>query len=531
MTPVALFELILVLVSVAVVLELLARRFGMPPAAALILGGIALALTPGTPAVSLDPELILVLFLPPLLLASAYFTVWRDFRDNLRTIMQLAVGAVVFTTAAVGIIAHAVAPQLPWGACFALGAIVSPPDAVAAKAVLLHLRLPRRLMVLLEGESLVNDASGLVLFRFAVAATMTGTFSAGQAVAAFAGLAAGGIAVGLATGWLAIQLIKRLSDPQLSIIASFLIAWVSYIAADTIGVSGVLSTVACGLVIGAQQHVILTAETRMQAGTVWSVVSFVLESLVFILIGLSLRGVVERLGSDWHTVYTVLPFMAAVIGAVVISRFVWIFAAAHLPLVLLRGPHRRKPLAFGPLLIVSWAGMRGVVSLAIALALPETFPGRDLILATTFAVILVTVLLQGSTLGPLIRLLHISGISLPTRQSLTEAEAQQRIAAAQLAAVERGAYDASGAELHPRLLEQYRFRARAAANFVESADTLAAAKRDHFELVLDAVTAGRTELLRLHRDGEVHDVVVRRIEEQLDLEELRVRRIAGEAGA
>ena len=277
MTPVALFELILVLITVAIALELAARRLHMPPAAALILGGIVLAVFPGTPSVSLDPELVLVLFLPPLLLASAYFTVWRDFRDNLRIILQLAVGAVVFTTLVVGVVAHCAMPSLPWGACFALGAIVSPPDAVAAKAVLARLHLPRRMTVLLEGESLVNDASGLVLFRFAVAATMTGTFSAGHALATFGELALGGLAVGLLTGWLASQLILRLRDPQLSTIASFLIAWVSYIAADALGVSGVLSTVACGLVMGSRQHVVLTAETRTQAVAVWGVAGFVLE--------------------------------------------------------------------------------------------------------------------------------------------------------------------------------------------------------------------------------------------------------------
>src|SRR3954463_16297165 len=190
----------LLLLAVIMVLELAARRLRLPPAAAFVLGGIALALIPGTPDVELDPDLALVLFLPPLLLASAYFTVWRDFRANLRIITQLAVGAVAFTTFVVGVVAHWVEPSLPWGACFALGAIVSPPDAVAAKAVLARLHLPRRMTVLLEGESLVNDASGLVLFRFAVAATMTGTFSAGHALATFGELALGGLAVGLLTG-------------------------------------------------------------------------------------------------------------------------------------------------------------------------------------------------------------------------------------------------------------------------------------------------------------------------------------------
>ena len=209
-SPVAGFELILLLLAAIVGLELLARRLRMPPAAALILGGIVLALIPHVPDIELDPDLTLVLFLPPLLMASAYFTSWRDFRANLRTILQLAVGAVGFTTAVVGVVAHWAVPSLPWAACFALGAIVSPPDAVAAKAVLAEVALPRRMVVLLEGESLVNDATGLVLFRFAVAAGLTGVFSAGGAALSFGVLAAGGVAAGLAFGFVTMLLVARL---------------------------------------------------------------------------------------------------------------------------------------------------------------------------------------------------------------------------------------------------------------------------------------------------------------------------------
>jgi monovalent cation/hydrogen antiporter len=281
-------------------LELLARRARLPPAAAFILGGTALALIPGVPDIELDPDLALILFLPPLLLSSAFFTVWRDFRANLRIIVQLAVGAVAFTTLAVGLVAHLVGPSLPWAACFALGAIVSPPDAVAAKAVLQGLPLPRRIIVLLEGESLVNDASGLVLYRFAVAAALTGTFDAKIASLTFIVLSVGGVAVGAAFGWLVTILLRRLRDPTLAILASFLAAWAAYIGGEAMHVSGVLSTVACGLVMGWRQHKVLTAATRLEAFAVWKVAVFVLESLIFILIGLSLRAVVERLGGSWH---------------------------------------------------------------------------------------------------------------------------------------------------------------------------------------------------------------------------------------
>jgi monovalent cation/hydrogen antiporter len=389
MSLVARFELVLLLLAVIIVLELAARRLRLPPAAAFVLGGIALALIPQTPEIELDPDLALVLFLPPLLMSSAYFTVWRDFRANLRIILQLAVGAVAFTTLVVGVVAHWAVPSLPWAACFALGAIVSPPDSVAAKAVLQGLRLPRRMVVLLEGESLVNDASGLVLYRLAVTASLTGTFSAGAAALSFVELAIGGVMAGLAFGMAASMLLKRLHDPTLAIIGSLLTAWASYIGADAAGVSGVLSTVTCGLVMGWRQHTVLTATTRTQARVVWGVLVFILEALVFILIGLSLRGVLNRLGVQGTGITTailaVLPAMAAIVAAVILSRVAWIFPAVYLPRWLVPALRHNNPVP--PLavpVVMSWAGMRGVVSLAAALALPAQFPGRDFILATTF---------------------------------------------------------------------------------------------------------------------------------------------------
>jgi Na+/H+ antiporter len=529
LTPVARFELVLILMAVVVVLELLARRLRMPPAAAFILGGIALALIPGMPDVELNPDLVLVLFLPPLLLSGAYFTVWRDFRANLRIILQLAVSAVAFTTAAVGIVAHWMDPALPWAACFALGAIVSPPDAVSAKAVLHRVSLPPRMMVLLEGESLVNDATGLVLYRFAVVAALTGTFSAGRAVLSFGGVALGGVALGLAFGWLVSVLLIRLRDPTLSVIASFLTAWVSYIAGDWLHVSGVLSTVACGVVMGSRQHSVLSAATRSQAGAVWEVIVFVLESLVFILIGLSLRSVLHRLGGNWHAIAELIPAALAIIAAVIVSRFAWILPATYIPRALSPSLRRRDP--YPPIavpIVMSWAGMRGVVSLAAALALPEGFPGRDFILATTFAVILVTVLVQGATLAPLIRALHVGKFVQQQAITMSEAEARVHMAAAQLAAVEKLSASDGQTQRHPRLVEQYSYRARAATRFNEAAGSLLEAKREHFNVVLAAVAAGRSEILRLYHEGSIHNRVLDTLEHDLDLEEMSARRYLGE---
>nr|WP_294522211.1 Na+/H+ antiporter [uncultured Rhodopila sp.] len=527
------FELVLCLIAVIVVLELAARRLRLPPAAAFVLGGVALALIPQTPPLELDPDLALVLFLPPLIMSSAYFTVWREFRANLRIILQLAVGAVAFTTLVVGVVAHLVMPSLPWAACFALGAIVSPPDAVAAKAVLQGLRLPRRVVVLLEGESLVNDASGLVLFRLAVAASLTGTFNAGEAAISFAALAIGGTLAGVAFGYASSWLLRRLRDPTLAIIGSLLTAWASYIIADEVGVSGVLSTVACGLVMGWQQHTVLTATTRTHARVVWQVVVFILESLVFILIGLSLRAVLARLGAQGGgaaAALAVLPAMAAVVAAVILSRFAWIFPAVHLPRWLVPALRRRDPIAppASVLAVMSWAGMRGVVSLAAALALPAEFPGRDFILVTTFAVILTTVLIQGATLAPLILSLGLGTAGVTPSKTLSESAARAKMAARQLAAVEARSAKPDGTQRHPRLMEQYGYRARAASRFSEAEASLLEHRNEHFSVVLDAIAAGRSELLRLHRAGEIHDSVLNTLEQELDLEEMSARRFSGE---
>ena len=525
MTPAARFELVLVLMAAVVALELLARRLRLPPAAALIVGGISLALIPGAPDIELDPDLALVLFLPPLLLASAYFTVWRDFRANLRIILQLAIGAVGFTTLVVGAVAHWVVPTMPWAVCFTLGAIVSPPDAVAAKAVLQRLTLPPRVTVLLEGESLINDASGLVLYRFAVAAALTGTFEAGHAALSFVALAVGGCVVGGLFGWLVTLTLSRLPDAALSVIVSFLAAWAAYILGEALLVSGVLATVTCGLVVGWRQHSVLSAATRIEAKAVWGVMVFTLESLVFILIGLSLRGVVTRLGGNAHALLGMLPAAGAIVAAVVLSRFVWIIPATYLPRVLIPSLRRRDPYPpFAVPIVMSWAGMRGVVSLAAALALPQAFPERDFILVATFGVIFATVLVQGATLAPLVHVLRLGAITPAPTTTLSEAEARARMAAVQLAAVERRSADANGTHRHPRLVEQYGFRARATERFSKSAGALVDHRREHFSVVLSAVTAGRAELLRLHHDGEIHDDVLHALEQELDLEEVSAAR-------
>ena len=524
MTAATRFEIVLGLLTAVLLLELLARRLRVPPSAMLVLGGIAIALTPGMPPIELEPDLILLLFLPPLLFSGAFFTVWRDFRANLRIILQLAVGAVAFTMLAVGVVTHLMVPWLPWAACFALGAIVSPPDAVAAKAVLKGLPLPARLVTLLEGESLVNDATGLVLFRIAVAAAMTGVFDAGAAAGSFVVLSVGGVVAGVVYGRVVAAVLSRFSDPQLNIVGGLLSAWGAYIGGELLHVSGVLSTVSCGLVLGWRQHEVLAANIRTQANAVWSVVVFLLESLIFVLIGLSLRGVLERLPAAGLSIPSLLLPVAAISATIVVARFVWIVPGAYLPRFLTPSLRRRDP--YPPIsvpVVMSWAGMRGVVSLAVALSLPAGFPGRDFLLAVTLAVILISILLQGLTLAPLIRLLRLGGFTQKGETTLGEAQARALLADEALAAIRHGSQAPDGTERHPRLVEQYTHRAAMATRFANSAGRDTPQRQAHYQAVLDANRAARARLLQLHRTARIHDSVLHILEAELDLEELGAR--------
>jgi CPA1 family monovalent cation:H+ antiporter len=527
MHAVTAFNLVLVLLIAIIALEVLARRMRLPPAAALLVGGVAMAFVPGLPNFELDPELVLVVFLPPLLMYGAYFFVWDDFKRNLSGILLLAIGAVGFTTLVVGVAVHLVVPELPWAACFALGAVVSPPDAVAAKAVLERVALPRRLMVLLEGESLLNDAAGIVLFRFALTAALSGVFSAPHAIASFAALSLGGIVVGGVAGFIAVKLMRALEDDYLVITTSMLTAWVSYVAGEMLGVSSVIATVTCGMVVGWHQHEALTASQRMRGTAFWQVVVFVLEALVFVLIGLSLRGIAVRLGGVGDAFLLLGPATAAVIAVVILSRFVWVFGVELLKWIAASVTGRKtsgngEPAAadWRAATVVSWAGMRGVVTLAVALSLPETMPGRDLILFAGFAVILVTVLLQGATIGPLIAWLSLTRGHERRSGHLTEPQAWARMEAAQLAAIQPLVRDANGEVIHPRLLEQYTYRAALTQRFEDMEAFPTEARRAHYDIVLSAIAAGRAELLRLHRAGQIHDELLHALEHDLDLQEI-----------
>lgn len=513
------FELILVLLAVVVGLHWLALKLNWPPATALLVGGGALAFVPGLPAVSLDPELALVLFLPPLLMDGAYYTALGRFRRHLPGILSLAVGAVVFTTLAVGVVAHWILPSLPWAACFALGAIVSPPDAVSARAVLKGVTLPRRLTALLEGESLLNDATGLILFRFAVAATLSGVFHVGEAVQSFTIVAIGGAVVGAAIGGLWVFVTRRLRDRVLVVIAHVTLCWVAYLAGEAAQVSGVIATVAAGLVLGWYQHVVLSADTRLVGNSVWQMLVFILEAFVFVLIGFSLRGAIERFGGIAAIPVSTIQMIIGVVLTIVIARFVWIFAAEGLLEAGRRlGAKRARPLGWRQATVLGWTGMRGVVTLAVPLTLPADMPGRDLILICAFAAIFATVVVQGSSLGWLIRLVRPVDSDPPAKMAMAAAEGA--MARARMTVIEARAYDEDGTLIHPQMLEEYRKRMRFMERYEQDAGTEMANLRSHFDILLVAIAASREELIRIHRAGLIEDEVLHELERDLDIEQM-----------
>lgn len=518
-----LFEFILFLLVIILGLEVLAKRVNLPPAVALIAGGIALAVMPGVPDFELDPDLVLVLFLPPLLMEGAFFTAWTEFRRQLPGILALAVGAVFFTTLAVGLAVHWAVPALPWAACFALGAVVSPPDAVAARAILERLPLPRRLMVELQGESLLDDATGLTLLRFAVTAGLTGGFNATHAGGTFMFLALGGMAVGGVLGLLWVRLVPLLDDVSTAIAATFALSWVSYIAGEAVHVSGVLSTVTAGLVLGWYQHEMFSAALRVRAVACWRVMVFILESFVFILIGLTMRAIAEHLGSVENAVSTYLLPVSVVLVAMIASRFIWIFTADLIRAGLYRVfGWKGGRFSFANATVMSWAGMRGVVTIAVALALPEEMPGRALIVISAFASICATVIVQGTTIGWLIRRLKPHDEHAESSRShLSRAEAATLVARAQIDAIETPGEKNALQTPDRHRVAQFIQRLHVLQAYSETPDEHDFADREaEHEAVLAAIGAGRQEVLRLHRSGQIPEHLLYTLEHQLDLQEL-----------
>jgi monovalent cation/hydrogen antiporter len=508
-------QLALLLIAIVIVITAVSRGLGASTPIAMVLGGLALSFVPGVPAVALPPDLVFFGFLPPLLFAGGYFTSARDFKANLRPIILLAFGLVLFTAALVAVVAHSLIPSIGWAAAFALGGIVAPPDAVAATAIFQRLGVPRRIVTILEGESLVNDATALVIYRFAVAAVAVGAFSLLDASTAFVVVLGGGIAVGMLVGYSLDRLADRVSDTPTAVAVTLVAPYACYLPAEAIGVSGVLAAVVGGLwARHAMRHA--SSDTRVVGASVWQIWLFLLNGLVFFLLGLQLPTVVRNVDLNPITIGAA----AAVVGAVTFGRFLWVYPATYVPRLIPKVRAKDPNPPWQAVAVVSWSGLRGVVSLAAALALPQFFPDRDLIIFFTFVVILATLVGQGLTLPVLIR-----ALGLAPEQDVEHAEAHARALTAE-AALRRVDDLASEYPDHKELVDalrtQYQQRSTHAEQHHGDEPGVAEQERlDHTQIRRELIEAERRAAFELHERGVIGDEILRRIERDLDLEELR----------
>ena len=515
-------EIFVWLLLTVAVLALVARKLTIPYPILFITGGLCLNLIPKLPPAQLDPELVFLFFLPPLLFPAALFTSWRDFRLNLRPISLLAVGLVLFTTVTVAYLAHYFM-HLPLAAGFVLGAIISPPDAIAATAIAEHLKIPRRIVTILEGESLVNDATALVAYRFGVAAVVTGSFSLAAAGLEFIFVGAGGIAVGWGIGWLAKQFHKRVNDAPIETTVSLLTPFAAYLLAERVGVSGVLAVVTAGLYLGRRMPELLTFKTRLQGGPVWEIVEFILNGFVFILIGLQLPGVLHALSGDNISLSRLISYAVLISLAVIVIRILWVFPATYLPRLIFKNVYRNDPAPeWQHVTIVAWTGMRGVVSLAAALALPRSFPARDLILFLTFVVILVTLVVQGLSLPPIIRWLGVRDDGSMERE---EREARLKANQAALAHLnETVEHDPAKVDAQQRLRAEYEDHIKQVegAEMKNAGTALRRFSSEYERLSYEALVQERSTILDLRNHDVISDEVLRRIQRDIDLAEARL---------
>jgi monovalent cation/hydrogen antiporter len=519
-------QTLVLLLAVAAMVALAAARLKIPPAIPLVLTGVVLALIPGLPTVELAPEVVLLLVLPPVIYWSAVSMNWREFRFNLRPIVLLAVGCVAFTTVAVAAATHLLL-GLSWPVGFVLGAIVSPPDVMAPLSVARRLHLPRRILVILEGEGLANDAAALILYRFAVAAVSAGTFSFHQALGTFTAIVIGEILWGIGVGWMMLRFRRWAHDTRVEITLSVLTPFLSYWPPEHLGGSGVLATVTTGLYFSWNGFRLISAATRLQGIFFWDFFNYLIEGMAFLITGLQARPLIARIGD---ASISTLAISAVVVSAVVIvARFVWVYPTAYLPGWLVPRIKRRDPSPpwQGPF-ILAFTGVRGIVSLAAALAIPFTtatgqpFPNRDLILFLTFAVILVTLVGQGSALPWVIRALGLDHSGRYERRSVMaeEYEARRRAIEAALERLDQLAAERNLAQsVVTTLRAEHRMRLRHIEYNSDANDGHKRLANLHDEIELLLIAAERLRTNDLFCGGKLTDEARRRIERELDLRE------------
>jgi CPA1 family monovalent cation:H+ antiporter len=520
--------LLIFVLATIVVVAIAANRSKLPPAIVMVLVGLVLAVTPGLPRVELAPELVLLLVVPPLVYSAGVAMSWREFRYNIRSISLLAVGGVTFTTVAIAAVAH-YALGWDWAVGFVLGAIISPPDEVAPMAIARRLGLPRRTMVVLEGEGLANDATALILYKFAVAAAATGTFSFGSAFLVFLAIIGGEIAFGFAIGYASLRLRKWAADPRVEILLSLLTPFAAYWPCEYLGGSGVLAACVCGLYISWNGPLLIPAATRLQGIFFWDLFIYVLEGALFLLTGLEARPLLERVVQVSGAELAVAALV--IIVAVIVARFLWIFPAIYLPRWLVPSLRRRDPYPIWQRpFILSFTGVRGIVSLAAALALPlmtaagEPFPHRDLILLLTFWVILVTLVGQGLLLPAV-----IDWLGLPKIAEIEQIEEEKAERAARRSAIhavvqrldqlaqERGLPEALVNNIRAQYVERLN---RTELGDGEEDDRTLIDLRDEIEALL--IETERRHIFGQLERGEVIDEARRHIERELDLREVEL---------
>jgi len=519
-------EILVLLLGVVAAVQVLATRLEIPAATLLVLTGVVLALIPGLPTVELAPQAVLLLVLPPVVYYSAFSMSWREFRLNLRPISLLAVGCVIFTTAGVAAAAHWLL-GLSWPLGFLLGAIVSPPDTMAPLSIARRLEIPKRILVILEGEGLANDATALILYRFAVGTVSAGVFSLGDAAGLFAAMVVGEIIWGIGVGWLMLRLRRWASDPRVEITLSILTPGLAYWVPDYLGGSGVLATVTAGLYVSWNGPRLISAATRLQGIFFWGFFIYIIEGMVFLITGLQARTIITRIAS--HTIRELIISAAVVSAVVILARFVWMYLEPYLTRLLFPPVRRGDP--WPPwewLFAQAFTGVRGIVSLAAALAIPlttangEPFPGRDLILFLTFSVILVTLVGQGLLLPAVIRALGLAHAGLLERRIRTIEEHMARREGI-VAAIKRLDELASECSLAEEVIQSLRtFNEDRLEHAEHRSDgheghRKHAELRDEIELLL--IGAERQRINEIFRSGRLNDEARRRIERELDLRE------------
>jgi Na+/H+ antiporter len=519
-------QLLLLLVTAATLL-ILAGPLRVPYPILLVLGGLLIGFAPGVPRLTMPPDVVLVGILPPLLYQSAFFTGVRELRQSIQSISLLAVGLVIATTAGVAVVAHQLV-HLRWPEAFILGAVVSPTDPIAATAIGRRLGVPRRLIDVIEGESLINDGTALVLLRAAIVAAVAGTFSPWGASARLVLSIVGGVAVGLAVGYVVRHVRRRLDNPPLEITIAFLTGYLAFLPAAAVGVSGVLAAVTAGVYLGWYTPEVTTVETRLQGSAFWEIVTFLLNVLLFGLVGLQLRPILD--GLSGLGAGTLVGDAVVVVLAVVAIRFAWVFASMYLPKRLIpHGPERRRTRPWRYSTFIAWNGMRGAVTIAAALLVPLTtdggdpLPGRGLIVFLAFAVVLATLVGQGLSLPYLIQALGIQS----DEAAADNEESQARILAAEAALVRLDELESEAwvrDDTAERLRGLYRFRIDRFRSRSDPDGDGKIEKRSlkYQRLRRELLEAERRAVVELRNTGEIRDEVMRRIERDLDLEASRL---------